>query len=68
MQVKSKLHEMEENLDVLNKELAERTDALGDMEDDNKVYVVKFGECNKELQEARKELISVGCPPFSILV
>lgn len=56
--VKRKLHEMEGNLDVLNKDLAERTDALGDMEDDNKVFVVKFGECNKELQEARKELMS----------
>lgn len=56
--------EVLQKVDTILKQLREREGELEDLEDLNQTLIVKERKSNDELQEARKELISVCSFPF----
>lgn len=55
---------------VIQDELEEKEEELEDLEDLNQALIIKERRSNDELQDARKELITVSIcyiPPFSVL-
>lgn len=51
--------ETREKMEKINKELKETEDELEDIEALTQALIVKERKCNDELQDARKEMISV---------
>ena len=54
-------------IDALKEELAEKADDLNDMENLNQTLILREHMSNVELQDARKELISVRIWSFMVL-
>lgn len=51
--------ETKKRMEAINEELKEKEEELGDLEDLTQALIIKERKCNDELQEARKEMITV---------
>ncbi|PIA60319.1 hypothetical protein AQUCO_00300074v1 [Aquilegia coerulea] len=67
-ELKTRLYEMDGNLDMLSKQLEDKNDDMQHMESLNQVLMLKERINNSELQEARIELKSVWCLLFGVLI
>lgn len=58
-------NETKKRMEDINKQLKEKEEELEDVEDLTQALVVKERKCNDELQDARKELITVSVFSFN---